>query len=90
MPYLHTLLKPGGVLGIIDHHGNDDADNESLHRIPVSVVLVAVEASPFELDASSDLLRNPADDRTHNVFEESIRGKTDRFVLKLRKPAEKI
>ena len=86
---VYSLLKPGAVLGIIDHHGNDDADNESLHRIPLRVVLAVVEESPFELDASSDLLQNPADDRTHNVFEGSIRGKTDRFVLKLRKPAKK-
>lgn len=85
---VYRVLKPGGVLGIIDHDGNEDADNKSLHRIPKSVVLAAIEASPFELDASSDMLRNPADDHSHNVFEDSIRGKTDRFVLRLRKPTE--
>jgi predicted methyltransferase len=85
---IYSLLKPGAVLGIIDHHGNEGADNESLHRIHEGVVLAAVEASPFELDTSSDLLRNPEDDHSHNVFEDSIRGKTDRFVLRLRKPAK--
>ena len=40
----------------------------------------------FVLEAESDLLRNPADDRSLNVFDEKIRGQTDRFVLKFRKP----
>ncbi len=83
---VYSILKPGGVLGIIDHHGNEDADNKDLHRIHESLVLAAIEASPFELDASIDMLRNPDDDHTLNVFDESIRGKTDRFVLRLRKP----
>ena len=84
---VYSVLKPGGVLGIVDHHGNVDADNEKLHRIPEEQVRAAVGASSFELEASSDALRNPADDRTLNVFDEKIRGKTDRFVLLLRKPA---
>jgi predicted methyltransferase len=75
------------VLGIVDHHGNVDADNEKLHRIPEEQVRAVVAASPFELEASSDALRNPADDRTLSVFDAKIRGKTDRFVLLLRKPA---
>ncbi len=84
---VYGVLKPGGVLGVVDHHGNTGADNESLHRIPESQVRAVVEASPFELDASSDVLRNPDDDRSQNVFDPAIRGQTDRFVLRLRKPA---
>jgi predicted methyltransferase len=33
------------------------------------------------------LLRNPADDHSLLVFDEKIRGKTDRFVFRFRKPA---
>ncbi len=84
---VYGVLKPGGVLGVVDHHGNTGADNESLHRIPESQVRAVVEASPFELEASSDVLRNPDDDRSKNVFDPAIRGQTDRFVLRLRKPA---
>ena len=40
----------------------------------------------FVLDGESELLRNPADDRSLNVFDDKIRGKTDRFVLRFRKP----
>jgi predicted methyltransferase len=38
------------------------------------------------LEAESDLLKNPADDHSLNVFDEKIRGRTDRFILKFRKP----
>ena len=79
-------LKPGGVLGLVDHDAKADADNTELHRIQESRVTAAVEAAGFEIEAKSDVLRNPADDHTKNVFDPSIRGKTDRFVLRLRKP----
>jgi predicted methyltransferase len=34
----------------------------------------------------SDVLANAKDPRTAKVFDESIRGKTDQFILKFRKP----
>ena len=82
-----TLLKPGGVLGIIDHYGDADKDNNALHRLDVDRALPIIQAAGFEL-TSSDLLRNAADDRTTMVFDEAIRGKTDRVLYKLVKPAE--
>ena len=82
-----TLLKPGGVLGIIDHYGDADKDNNALHRLDVERALPIIEVAGFEL-TSSDLLRNPDDDRTAMVFDEAIRGKTDRVLYKLVKPAE--
>lgn len=88
LDHLMSLLKPGGVLGIIDHHGDADADNAALHRIEKARVVEAVEAAGFEIAGDSDLLANPDDDRTHMVFDETIRGKTDRFLLKLVKPKE--
>ena len=45
------------------------------------------ERAGFVFDGESDLLRNPQDDRSVNVFEPSIRGRTDRFVYRFRKPA---
>jgi len=39
------------------------------------------------LEAESDLLRNPADDHSLLVFDEKIRGKTDRAVFRFRKPS---
>ena len=81
-----ALLRPGGTLGIIDHSGGVGDDKE-LHRIDQALVEQAAINSGFEIVASSELLRNPADDRRQNVFGPEIRGKTDRFVLRLRKPS---
>ncbi len=82
------LLKPGAVLGIIDHVGEAGADNAALHRIEISKVLETVEAAGLIVDSDSDLLRNEADDHSLFVFDESIRGQTDRFLLKVRTPAD--
>ena len=83
---LMGLLKPGGVLGIIDHVGDADADNAALHRIEKAKVVEAVEAAGFQIAGDSDLLANPDDDHSEMVFAETIRGKTDRFLFKLVKP----
>jgi len=86
---LRAGLKPGGVLGIVDHAappGDPAGIAESLHRVDRAQVINDLEAAGFELDGSSDLLRNPDDDRTRNVFDPDIRGKTDQFMLRFRKP----
>lgn len=84
---VHAVLKPGGVLGIIDHAGVAGADNASLHRIEKSKAIETAEAAGFVLEGDSDLLANPDDDHTEGVFSEALRGNTDRFLLKLQKPA---
>ena len=81
---IKRVLKPGGVLGIIDHDSNTGADHAALHRMPVADAIAAAEAAGFSVE-TSDLLRNPNDDRTQSPFAEGLRGKTDRFVLKLTK-----
>lgn len=82
---IHTVLKPGGVLGLIDHHGAAGNDNAALHRVEKARVLEVIEASPFVLEAESDVLANPDDDLSAMVFAPEIRGKTSRFLLRLRK-----
>ncbi len=52
----------------------------------MEAVKTEVMAAGFEFVAGSDVLANPADPRTANVFDPSIRGKTDQFILKFRKP----
>lgn len=86
---VYDSMKPGGVVGIIDHVGNPGdtrATVEKLHRIDPEVVKADFKRAGFKLEATSDLLRNPADDHSLNVFDAKIRGKTDRFVFKFRKP----
>ena len=81
------VLKSGGVLGLIDHAGSPAADDKELHRIDEALVDASVKAAGFEIEAKSQVLRNPGDDRSKNVFAPGMRGQTDRFVMRLRKPA---
>ena len=83
-------MKQGGIVGVIDHvgkSGDTRATVEKLHRIDPAVVKADFERAGFQLEAESDLLRNPADDHSLLVFDEKIRGKTDRFMFRFRKPA---
>ena len=82
-------LKPGATLGVVDHiadPGDTRATVEKLHRIDPATVKADFKRAGFVLVGESDMLRNPADDHSLNVFDEKIRGKTDRFVFKFRKP----
>ena len=84
-----AALKPGGVYLILDHAGRDGTgttETEKLHRIEEKALVEEVKKAGFKLDSSADFLRNKADSRETNVFDEKIRGKTDRFVLKFVKP----
>ncbi len=82
-------LKPGGLYVIVDHaapEGTGLRDTNTTHRIDEATVKAQVLAAGFVLAGESDALRNPADDRTKLVFDKSVRGKTDQFTLKFRKP----
>jgi predicted methyltransferase len=85
-----AALKPGGLYIIIDHAavpGADAAEALAAHRINENQVRAEVEAAGFVFDGASDALRNPLDARTLNVFDPAIRGRTDQFMLRFRKPA---
>lgn len=87
-----AALKPGGVYVVNDHAAAVGAPADvttTLHRIDEASVIREVEAAGFKLEAKSALLSHPADDHTQKVFEGAVRGKTDQFLLKFRKPAVK-
>jgi len=82
-------LKPGGLYIVIDHTaaaGSGVRDVKTLHRIDPAVVRRDVEAAGFVFVAESRAVRNPADPLTANVFDPAIRGKTDQFAFKFKKP----
>ncbi len=88
---LFTAVKEGGTVVVQDHVAAAGSDlvptADKLHRIDPEVVKRDFTAAGFEFDGDSALLANPEDDHTKGVFDESIRGKTDRFMLRFRKPA---
>lgn len=86
---VYDALKPGGVFVVIDHvapEGSGAADTNTLHRIDPLLVKKEVEAAGFKFDGESDALRNPKDTHVDKVFDKSIRGHTDQFIYRFRKP----
>jgi predicted methyltransferase len=82
-------LKHGGIYIVIDHAANagaTDKDAHTLHRIDPAVVISQATAAGFVLEARSTLLANPLDLHDKGVFAPEIKGHTDKFVLKFRKP----
>jgi predicted methyltransferase len=88
---LYRSMKPGAVLGVIDHAANSGGRTrevaQTLHRIDPATVRADFEAAGFVFEAESPLLRNPADSRKADVFDPTVRFKTDRFVYRFRKPS---
>jgi len=82
---IHGLLKSGGVLGVIDHRGDADADNNALHRMLEADAIAVAEQAGF-IVTSSEILASESDNHSKMVFAPDVRGKTDRFLLKLTKP----
>ena len=89
---IYAIVRPGGVYIILDHSapaGSGTADTDTLHRIDEATVRKEVEAAGFVFDGESKALANPADPRTAAVFDPAIRGHTDQFILRFRKPGGK-
>ena len=86
---VYQAMKPGAVLGVVDHvaaAGSPPEVGNTLHRIDPDLLRREIVAAGFVFEASSDALRNPADDLSENVFADTIRGRTDRVIFRFRKP----
>jgi predicted methyltransferase len=86
---VYAALRPGGLYIVLDHRAAKGAPadvTDTLHRIEPSTVRREVEAAGFRFEAESALLANPGDPLTAGVFDASIRGHTDQFILKFRRP----
>lgn len=83
------MLKPGGTFLVLDHAaapGSGFKNTDDLHRVDPAAVKKEVTGAGFQFLAASDALRNPSDDHTAAVFDPKIKGHTDKFLLKFRKP----
>lgn len=86
---IYNSIKPGGVMGIVDHAAESGASIEvanTLHRIDPETIRTDMLNAGFEFDAQSSALRNSEDDRSKPMSDPEIRGKTDRVVYLFRKP----
>ncbi len=62
------VLRPGGVLGVVEHRGEPGMDREAMTRtgyVPEDVIIQAAQAAGFVLDERSEVNANPADDHDH-------------------------
>jgi len=86
---IFNALKPGGIFLVLDHvaaDGTGFSKTDDLHRVDPAAVKAEVLAAGFQFVGESTVLRNPHDDHSLPVFDKAIRGKTDRFIYKFRRP----
>lgn len=89
METYHKALKPGGIIAIVDHEaikGAPSSTGDTLHRIDPAIVKRDMEKAGFIYEGGMDILLNDTDDKSISVFDESVRGKTSRFIMKFRNP----
>lgn len=87
---MFAALKPGGVLLVVDHVAATDPDfalPQKLHRIDPAAARAEIEGAGFIFDGELSLLRNPDDNHALSVFDPALRGHTDQFIYRFRKPA---
>jgi predicted methyltransferase len=83
-----NALKSGGIYGVVDHtrrHGQPTSRAVGRRLDPVLVIKEMVDVG-FEFVDFSDMHYHPEDDLTQEVGTPGVRGNTDRFTLKFRKP----
>jgi predicted methyltransferase len=86
---IFRALKSDGRYLVLDHAaaaGSGLAHTEDLHRIDPSRVTREVTSIGFRAASASNVLDNPDDTHTAAVFDPSIKGRTDQFLLAFRKP----
>lgn len=84
-----AALKPGGYYIVLDHAapaGTPIDSANTVHRIDPAIVRKELEAAGFVFVAESKILRSDKDDYSKNVFDPALRGHTDQFIYKFRKP----
>lgn len=87
--HVYESLKPGGTYFILDHQANPgtgEAQITALHRIEKAQVIREVEAAGFKLVGQGAALHRTADDHTKSIFDKSIQGHTDQYMLRFVKP----
>jgi predicted methyltransferase len=83
---LVPALKQGAVVVVVDHVANPGGDPgevvDKLHRIDPDLIKREFEAAGLTFESEANFLRNPDDDHTKPVFDDAIKGKTDRVAMR--------
>ncbi len=85
---IYNALKPGGIYAVIDHtarHGEPETD-ENRRRLDPVVAIMEIQAAGFKLVDMSTMHYRPQDDLTLEVGNDKVKGQTDRWTLKFKKP----
>ncbi|RLA18511.1 MAG: methyltransferase, partial [Gammaproteobacteria bacterium] len=98
---MYKALKPGGILGVVEHRGSSSTTNGSGY-VPEQTVIELAEKAGFQLIAQSELNANPKDSKNHPkgvwTLPPTLRmkevnrdrylaiGESDRMTLKFLKP----
>lgn len=64
----HKALKPGGVLGVVDHRGRTDVPQEAQMKtgyVRQDVAVALIEKAGFKLAGTSEINANPKDTKDH-------------------------
>ena len=86
---IFNSLKPGGIFLVLDHvaaAGTGFTKTDDLHRVDPAAVKKEVMAAGFEFLGESQALHNAADDHSLKMWDQTIKGKSDKFVYKFRRP----
>jgi len=85
---IHSKLNDSGYLIVIDHNAGSGvgiSQTKKLHRVENTFVLNEILNAGFVLERSLNVLANPNDHFATDVWHESTKGKTDRFVYRFKK-----
>lgn len=81
-------LKSGGIYGVVDHTRRhmQGLDSENGRRFDPVLAIKEIQAAGFEFVDYSDLHYRADDELRYEVGRKTVKGNTDRWTLKFRKP----
>lgn len=87
---VYEALRPGGIYGVVDHTRRhmEPTTRENGRRMDPVLAIKEIQDAGFVLEDFSGLHYRPVDELVYEVGHEDVTGRTDRFTLKFRKPAD--